>query len=51
MICTYRLRDHLGTHPVATLMMRDMIDRIARPSHAEDGPRDRHVSLSEAKGP
>jgi hypothetical protein len=29
MICTYRLRDHLGTHPVATIMMRDMIARIA----------------------
>ncbi|HUR95414.1 MAG TPA: glycoside hydrolase family 2 TIM barrel-domain containing protein [Gemmatimonadales bacterium] len=30
MVCTYRLRDHLGTHPVATIMMRDMIERIAR---------------------
>ena len=30
MICTYRLRDHLGTHPVATVMMRDMIERLAR---------------------
>jgi hypothetical protein len=29
MICTYRLRDHLGTHPVATVMMRDMIARMA----------------------
>jgi len=29
MICTYRLREHLGTHPVATIMMRDMIARIA----------------------
>jgi hypothetical protein len=29
MICTYRLRDHLGTHPVATIMMRDMIRRLA----------------------
>jgi hypothetical protein len=29
MICTYRLRDHLGTHPVATIMMRDMITRMA----------------------
>jgi len=29
MICTYRLRDHLGTHPVATVMMRDMIARLA----------------------
>ena len=29
MICTYRLRDHLGSHPVATLMMRDMISRLA----------------------
>jgi hypothetical protein len=30
MICTYRLRDQLGSHPVATLMMRDMITRLAR---------------------
>jgi hypothetical protein len=30
MICTYRLREHLGTHPVATIMMRDMIGRMAR---------------------
>jgi hypothetical protein len=29
MICTYRLREHLGTHPVATIMMRDMIARMA----------------------
>jgi glycosyl hydrolase family 2 len=29
MICTYRLRDHLGTHPVATIMMNDMITRMA----------------------
>src|SRR5919206_502727 len=32
MICTYRLRDHLGNHPVATIMMRDMIARVARPA-------------------
>jgi glycosyl hydrolase family 2 len=35
MICTYRLRDHLGTHPVATIMMRDMIDRIANVTTTE----------------
>ncbi|HET6798634.1 MAG TPA: glycoside hydrolase family 2 TIM barrel-domain containing protein [Gemmatimonadales bacterium] len=29
MICTYRLRDHLGTHPVATIMMHDMLARLA----------------------
>jgi hypothetical protein len=29
MICTYRLREHLGTHPVATIMMRDMIEQMA----------------------
>jgi hypothetical protein len=29
MICTYRLREHLGTHPVATILMHDMIARIA----------------------
>jgi hypothetical protein len=35
MISTYRLRQHLGTHPVATIMMRDMIARIAKTTHAE----------------
>jgi hypothetical protein len=30
MVCTYRLREHLGSHPVATIMMRDMITRMAR---------------------
>ncbi|MBA3259841.1 MAG: hypothetical protein H0T68_10315, partial [Gemmatimonadales bacterium] len=35
MICTYRLREHLGTHPVATIMMRDMIARIAAAPGAE----------------
>jgi hypothetical protein len=30
MICTYTLRDHLGSHPVASIMMRDMISRAAR---------------------
>ena len=35
MICTYRLREHLGTHPVATIMMRDMIARMARARAAE----------------
>jgi hypothetical protein len=29
LISTFRLRDHLGTHPVATIMMRDMIRRLA----------------------
>jgi hypothetical protein len=28
MICTYRLRDHLGSHPVATIMMQDMVRRL-----------------------
>ncbi|HEU4473711.1 MAG TPA: hypothetical protein VFR72_02685, partial [Gemmatimonadales bacterium] len=28
MSCTYRLRDHLGEHPVATIMMQDMIGRL-----------------------
>jgi hypothetical protein len=30
MICTYAIREHLGTHPVATIMMRDLITRAAR---------------------
>jgi hypothetical protein len=38
MICTYRLRDHLGSHPVATIMMRDMVRRLARAGVA-DGER------------
>jgi hypothetical protein len=29
LICTYRLRDQLCSHPVATIMMRDMIARLA----------------------
>jgi hypothetical protein len=33
MACTFRLREHLGTHPVATVMIRDMISRLARPIH------------------
>jgi len=37
MICTYGLRDHLGTHPVATIMMRDLITRTAR-AGATDEP-------------
>jgi hypothetical protein len=35
MICTFRLREHLGTHPVASIMMRDMIARTARPRSPE----------------
>jgi hypothetical protein len=34
MICTYRLRDHLGTQPVATIMMRDLLSRLATRSTA-----------------
>jgi hypothetical protein len=30
MVCTYTIRDHLGTHPVASIMMRDLINRTAR---------------------
>ncbi|HXE56374.1 MAG TPA: glycoside hydrolase family 2 TIM barrel-domain containing protein [Gemmatimonadales bacterium] len=29
LISTFRLREHLGAHPVATVMMRDMIERLA----------------------
>ncbi len=35
MICTYRLREHLGTHPVATIMMQDVIGRLAAAPVAE----------------
>lgn len=44
MACTFRLRDHLGSHPVATIMMRDMIGRLVRAQsagsviHAPSGP-------------
>ena len=41
MICTYRLRDHLGSHPVATLMIHDMISRLAM---AGSGERERAAS-------
>ena len=37
-ICTYRLRDHLGSHPVATLMMHDMISRLAAVGSGEPEP-------------
>jgi len=30
LISTFRLRDHLGTHPVATIMLRDMVAHLAR---------------------
>jgi hypothetical protein len=39
MISTYALRDHLGTHPVATIMMRDLISRTARVGAAGDRTR------------
>ncbi|HYC34000.1 MAG TPA: glycoside hydrolase family 2 TIM barrel-domain containing protein, partial [Gemmatimonadales bacterium] len=38
MICTYRLRDHLVNHPVATTMMRDMIARMARTPASRETP-------------
>ena len=42
MACTFRLREHLGAHPVATIMVRDMITRLARPitprATASDAP-------------
>ena len=50
MICTYRLREHLGSHPVATLMMRDMIERIAKAPDTEPQPDGTDVTLSAAKG-
>jgi hypothetical protein len=31
MACTFRLREHLGQHPVATIVMDDMIHHMARP--------------------
>jgi len=36
MISTYSVRDHLGTHPVASIMMRDMIARTARTGAIEE---------------
>jgi hypothetical protein len=44
MICTYRLRDHLGNHPVATVMMRDMINRMAARTGSETPRRLEHES-------
>ncbi len=37
MICTYRLREHLGTQPVATIMMHDMIRRMTSAQPSEPG--------------
>jgi hypothetical protein len=37
MICTYRLREHLGNHPVATIMMHDMIRRMTSAAASEPG--------------
>ena len=31
LISTFRLREHLGAHPVATIMLQDMIARLADP--------------------
>jgi hypothetical protein len=36
LICTFAVRDHLGTHPVASIMMRDMIARAARTGAMEE---------------
>jgi hypothetical protein len=36
MICTYTVRDHLGTNPVASIMMRDLIARTARRGMASE---------------
>jgi hypothetical protein len=36
MICTFALRDHLGTHPVASIMMRDLITQTARGAVADE---------------
>lgn len=30
MACTFRLREHLGVHPVATILLEDMIHHMAR---------------------
>lgn len=35
LVSTFRLREHLGTHPVATIMIRDMIQRLATAGPAE----------------
>ena len=35
MISTYRIREHLATNPVATIMMREMIERIAKAPSAD----------------
>jgi hypothetical protein len=51
MISTYRIREHLGTNPVATIMMRDMIERIAKAPDSEAQPGGTDVTLSAAKSP
>jgi hypothetical protein len=34
MACTFRLREHLGAHPVATIMLEDLIARTLGAEHA-----------------
>jgi hypothetical protein len=29
LISTFRLKDHIGSHPVATIMIRDMIEHLS----------------------
>jgi hypothetical protein len=38
MISTFRLAEHLGRHPVATIMVRDMIGRLLRPAPTGRAP-------------
>ena len=37
LISTYKLCDHIGAHPVATIMLDDMISHLARKTVAEEG--------------
>ena len=39
MACTFRFREHLGHHPVATVAMDDMIRHMARPRDRRRGQR------------
>jgi hypothetical protein len=36
LISTYRLREHIGSHPVATIMIHDMIGHLAGNGAAEN---------------
>jgi hypothetical protein len=45
LISTFRLQEHLETHPIATLMLRDMIAHLARTPVGAEEQEERPVSV------